>query len=122
MDHADAGDDARTGGAVVVQLPSGQRGQLHERRVRVAHQIDAVPRQDLAPAVMPLDRALPPRPAGDGEPLPLGERAQQVGIGSSVLLELAAASVNTALEQSHVGADSAKVAPAARRQWPRSGA
>ena len=104
MDHADTGDDAGAGSAVVVHVPSRERGELQERRVGVAHQIDAVARQDLAAAVMALDGALAARTARDCELLAIPQRREQVGIGSRVLLELAAASIDTALELSHLRA------------------
>ena len=103
-DHADTGDDARAGGAVVVHLPARQRGELQERRAGIADQVDPVPRQDLAAAVVALDGALTTRTAGDGELLPLPQRREQVGIGSRVLLELGAAGVDAAFELSHLRA------------------
>ncbi len=58
---ADAGDDAGCRGAVVVQVPRGQRGELQERRAVVQQLLNPVAGRELALLAMPLDvlRAAP---------------------------------------------------------------
>ena len=53
-DAADAGDDTGARHIVLVDLVGGQLGQLQERRARVQHRVEPLPRQQLAAGGMAL--------------------------------------------------------------------
>jgi len=104
---ADAGDDARARGLVVVHPGGGQGGQLEERAARVEQRVDAVARQQLAAGDVPL-AALRRAAEPDGvEPLPQvgGEPAVDLGVARERL----AARVGTASEPGLVHAAQVRV-------------
>ena len=68
-DAADAGDDPRAGRLVVVHAERGERRELEERRARVDQALDAVAREQLARARVPLAGALRSAQARLGETL-----------------------------------------------------
>ena len=66
-DPADAGDDARAGALVVVHAVGGQRRELEERAAGVEQPVDAVARQQLAAADVPLAGPLGSAERGGGQ-------------------------------------------------------
>ena len=58
LDHADPGHDPRRRRLTVVHIPRRQLVQLQKRRSRIDQPVDPLPRRQLAPRAMPLQRPL----------------------------------------------------------------
>jgi len=58
LDHPDPGRDSRAGGLSLVHVPGGEGRQLEERAVRIEEPVDPLPRGQLAPRAVFLERLL----------------------------------------------------------------
>ena len=79
-DDPDAGHDPGRGRLAVVHVPRGERGQLEERGTGIHQAVDAIPREQLAPARVPRDGLVAAAAPDERESLAQLRDEREVGV------------------------------------------